>query len=374
MQPSPQHNARAAQSRINGAKSRSPKTPRAPHQASPHQAELFSVEPNLLATLDPALYAALRQAYQAAWQPANPYVASKVDDLAAYRWELDRLRAVRRQIGTRIFNEVSSSFSSDFSIVCDMELRASTDPNTILLNARIRHCNLETSRIEHDIVRVQRYFSNHEVTQNSLQTNETEPEITQAEPTLWAEASFGLNLDPHQAAILASTAKETILTAARYSGKTTALALRALHASIHQPEAEIACLSPNDELKNKIAETAAILGHNTQNISDTLTNTATLVIVDDAADLPNDAFNDINPEATVILAATPHGASGYFFARWRNDETAKITARVNNCDLIDDDLRRLALSKLSESAWLQEFDCEFLNVTHPRCRLVPLTQ
>lgn len=379
MQTSPQKNSKAEQSRINGAKSRGPKTPHGQARArtASLQHGLFAVESNLQPTVDEPLFAALTRTYQADWRPSNQYLADKVDDLIAYRWELNRLRAVRRQFLARIFNDVSATFNADLegiSAVCETEIRATTQSETLdRFDLRIRRCNLEISRIERDILRVQRYAFPEGASHNPLQTNEPEPELTHG-PIAWAEEALAIALDVHQAAILEAAENTVVCNAARYSGKTTALALRALHESIERPDTEIACLSPNRDLENKIAETAAIVGHKPENITHELTAAATLILVDDAAELPAHALDGANPAAAIVMASTPQGAVGLFFDYWRRPEAVRISAPVNSCDLVDDALRRHAAAKLSAAAYAQEFKCEFLHPPQPRCRLLPLTQ
>ena len=380
MQSSPQKNSRSEQARINGAKSRGPNTPAGKRRAqtAPLQHGLFAVEPNLLPTVDEPAYAAFRQTYLDEWGPANQYMTGKVDDLVAYRWELNRLRAVRRQFLARIFADVTATFNPEIegiSVVVETEIRATTQSETLdRFDLRIRRNNLEISRIERDFIRVQRYFGLPVASQISLKTKEPEPNRTQAPPIAWVEDTFDIALDLHQAELVAATEKRVILNAARYSGKTTALAFRAIHESIENPNAEIVCLSPNSDLLDKIAETAAIVNHNPSNITGNLTETATLILVDDAASLPMDALKNIGETVTIILAGTPNGASGYFYEQWCSPQWRKIFAPANRCDLIDETLKNLAAAKLSESAYLQEFQCQFLSAAQPRCRLLPLAQ
>ncbi len=47
---------------------------------------------------------------------------------------------------------------------------------------------------------------------------------------------------------------KTVLNAVRYSGRTTALALRALLESVRKPAREIACLSSHEALMNRVGE------------------------------------------------------------------------------------------------------------------------
>jgi len=372
MHSQPQKNDRATQARINGAKSRGPKTAHGKERArtAPRKHGLYAADANLLFAVDAPAYAELREKYLQIWQPANAYMADKVEDLIAVRWELNRLRAVRREHLARVFASVSCTAGEDVSIVCETEIQACTPGGTLdRFDYRIRRCSLEISRIERDLLRLARHFSPGEASQNSLKTKEEEPEGTQGGPELaWAEETFDLELDAHQAEILTATDPQTLLCAARYSGKTTALALRAIRESEQNPDARIVCLSPNADLKAKVHELA---GHPPANIQYAPHPKATLVLVDDAADLPG-----IPPtgKAQLILAATPNGASGDFFERWHGGQGHRIYAPDRRCDVIPEDLLAHAREQLSEAAYLQEFRCEFLARPQPRCNLLPLAE
>lgn len=382
MHPSPQKNSKAEQARINGAKSRGPKTPaglrRARTAALQHGA--FAAASNLLPTVDEPHFAALAQTYQASWRPCNQYVADKVDDLAAFRWELNRLRAVRRHYMARLFHEVSSSLDSaqdGISLVEETELRAMESETLARFDLRIRRCNLEMSRIERDIIRVQQAHNSPGPSHNVFKTNAQEAEETHeptAPPVAWAEETFDVALDVHQAAVLNADAQTVVLNAARYSGKTTALALRAVHSALASPGRPIACLSPNRDLERKVAELAAVIGREFPGIVHTLTPSATLVLVDDAALLPPGALDALNPAAAVIMASTPSGNSGKFYDAWHAPGGLKIAAPARRCDLLDPAFLRTAAAALSEHAYLQEFQCAFLPAPQPRCSLLSVPQ
>lgn len=383
MQPSPQKKSKAEQSRINGAKSRGPKTPQGQSRArtASLQHGAFAAEPNLRPTVDEPLFEALTHTYQANWRPANQYLADKVEDLAAYRWEINRLRAVRRQFLARVYNNLSDTFNEQqegISLVCATEILATTDSETLArFDLRIRRCNLEISRIERDVIRVHRHHLFPGPSHNLLQTNEPEPEITHGSaggPIAWAEENLEIALDVHQAELLSATGQTVVLNAARYSGKTTALALRAIHSSLAHPDLEIACISPNGDLKRKVAETAAILGLKPANIAYSPSATAAIVILDDAATLPPDTLASLNPAAQIVMASTPQGALGFFFEAFHESNAVTIAARAQHCDLLDAAFLRHASAKLSQPAYRQEFQCEFLTPPEPRCRLLPLTQ
>jgi hypothetical protein len=381
MQTSAQKDERSRRSRINGAKSRGPKTPQGKERSKTVSRThgLYATEPSLRPTIGEPEYAALRLHYQSAWSFTNQYLIDKVDDLVAYRWELNRLREVRRQVIARAFNDVAATYTEkpeDTSIVAETEIRANAASGTLdRFDLRIRRCNLELSRIERDIIRDAHFFSTAGASHNLLKPQDTEPRTTQPEPgsaIAWAEETFDLALDVHQAGILTANAPETILNAARYSGKTTALALRALYESTQHPTREIACLSPNNALIDKVKELAAIGGLNPTNITGELANTAGLIIIDDAAEIKGNP--KLNPQAQLIIAGTPKGAAGYFHEKWQSAKTTKIFAPAKCCDTIDEALLLHAAAKLTADAYKQEMECEFLEIPQPRCRLLPFTQ
>ncbi|MBL8241752.1 MAG: hypothetical protein JNM66_30290 [Bryobacterales bacterium] len=139
---------------------------------------------SLLATVDEQEYESLRRHYQSVWAPVNVYIADKVDDLVAIRWELNRLRQVRRQHLARVFNDVTAihrDAAAETSVVTETEIQAGT-PATPLerLDLRIRRCQIEISRVERDILRVSHYFSANGASQNLLKTND---EVSRQNPT-----------------------------------------------------------------------------------------------------------------------------------------------------------------------------------------------
>jgi len=188
MHPAPTKNNRSEQARINGAKSRGPKTPQGKERArtAPLVHGLYATVPSLLPTVDQPGYAELRAHYQSVWNPSNQYLADKVDDLVAYRWELHRIREVRRQCFARMYNEIAPTMdeaADGISAVAAVELRAYGDSGPYdKFDLRIRRIQIEISRVERDLIRDIRHFQETEASQKSLKTNEVEPEVTQAEP------------------------------------------------------------------------------------------------------------------------------------------------------------------------------------------------
>lgn len=156
---------RSEQARINGAKSRGPKTPEGLERARTASIihGLYTQDPTLSATFSEVAYEELRAQYQSVWNPSNRYIADKVDDLVAIRWELNRLREVRRQYLARVFNDVQAiqpETARETSVVTETEVQANAQSGALdRFDLRIRRCQLELSRIEKDILRVSRHFS-----------------------------------------------------------------------------------------------------------------------------------------------------------------------------------------------------------------------
>jgi hypothetical protein len=197
-----------------------------------------------------------------------------------------------------------------------------------------------------------------------LKTNDEEPNQN---PIDWVEETFGLALDPHQESVLTTTAQTTVLAAARYSGKTTALALRALHEAASNPFAQVACLSPTGALLAKVQELALTAGATTANITSALTSATTLVLIDDATRLK--ALPPVPIAARVILAGTPNGPNNVLHSQWQRPDAAKIHGPAANCAIISDALLQRAKDTLSPAQLRQEFGAEFIDPPQPRCDL-----
>lgn len=349
-------NSRSEQARINGSKSRGPKTPQgmARAKSAPSTHGLYMQPP-------PAAgpeFDALRQHYQSVWNAENSYIADKINDLVAYRWELNHLRQLRQQY-----------------LIANSGLPLTESAQSALdrLDLRIRRCGLELSRIERDVIRTHGFLVANGGSQKLWETKEKVPEPTQDESALaWVRDTFRLTLDDHQANLLTARHPVVALNAARYGGKTTALALRAILEAIQHPGWTIACLSPSGDLQRKVAELAAIGGYQLPNITGKLSKSAAVVLIDDAADLT--AIPVIHKQARIILAATPKGCGGYFHRQYHYGDTIRIDAPARQCRLLSESFLKLAQAKLSRGQYMQEFDCEFLDSPEHRCRLLPLTQ
>lgn len=174
---------RAAQARINGAKSRGPITPEGQERArtASLQHGLYATEETLKLTIDPAKFEELRADYAQIWAPENRYLADKVNDLAAARWQLDRLNLIRRQQITELFEQTNS--------VSEAELAASAKGHLMeRLEARIRRASIEISRLERDLLRLKKHFQSEGASHNPLKTKEEAAPATPSAPATRASA------------------------------------------------------------------------------------------------------------------------------------------------------------------------------------------
>ncbi|MBL8238387.1 MAG: hypothetical protein JNM66_13260 [Bryobacterales bacterium] len=172
-----QQQKRAEQARINGAKSKGATTPegQAKARTASLQHGLYATEATLHSTIDQTQYAELRAHYHSVWAPENAYIADKVDDLVSYRWELNRLREVRRQ-------QMAEAFA-DLRTVVEAEIYANDKRNIFeKLDLRIRRCNMELSRIERDLVRLTKHFKSSGASHKPLKTNEVQPQMFSSYP------------------------------------------------------------------------------------------------------------------------------------------------------------------------------------------------
>lgn len=162
---------RAEQARINGAKSHGPVTPEGLDKArtASLQHGLYANEDTLKSTIDPARFEELRAEYHALWQPSNRYIADKVNDLAAARWQLDRLTAIRRDYVADVYLDLRSVTDAEFHVSARGHIMER-------IEARIRRFNVEMSRLERDILRLKKHFNSEGASHNSLKTNETVPQ------------------------------------------------------------------------------------------------------------------------------------------------------------------------------------------------------
>jgi hypothetical protein len=225
------------------------------------------------------------------------------------------------------------------------------------------------------------------------------------EKKAWAQSatqlmkSAGLEPDPWQKEFLAADFRRALLLCSRRSGKTTVAAVKALQAAMFAtPEkpATILLLAPAGKQSVEMLDTIfrlfrklgrpvpretdrrAILDFEngsrimplSANEDTVLGFTPTLIILDEAARIPDILFESIRPmmalgQCQMIALSTPFGKRGWFWRAWFDErqEWKRIRITASDCPRISkeflEDERRGARS---ESWFLQEYHCSFESV------------
>ncbi|MGP8010997.1 MAG: terminase large subunit domain-containing protein [Halobacteriota archaeon] len=209
---------------------------------------------------------------------------------------------------------------------------------------------------------------------------------------------LGVDPDEWQKELLLSNASRIILNCSRQSGKSTIVAILALHHSLYRKKALTLVVSPSErqskELFSKIVEfyrdlrlekEGQIIESETENKHElALKNKSriislpskpstlrgysspSLILIDEAAQCQDELYEALMPMLAVskgrlILLSTPFGKSGFFYDVWSKEgsdwESYKITAE--QCPRISKDW--LAETRRTTSAWsfMQEYMCSF---------------
>ena len=164
--------------------------------------------------------------------------------------------------------------------------------------------------------------------------------------------TLGLEPDPWQERLLRSDADRVLLNASRQAGKSTMVAVLSVHTALVEPGALVLLLSPtlrqSSELFKKCAglyrgagrpvaaesETALTLtlGNGSRIVSLPGKEASvrgfsavSLLVVDEAARVPNDLYVSVRPMLAVsggrlVALSTPFGTRGWWYEAWRSQE------------------------------------------------------
>jgi Terminase large subunit, T4likevirus-type, N-terminal len=217
-------------------------------------------------------------------------------------------------------------------------------------------------------------------------------------PSEWVQQALAFTPSPKQAEILDHDAHRLILCCSRQWGKSTVLALKALHTAIHKPGARIVVLAASESqaglLLEKVTTNAATLGFHPRRVTGRkhslqlpngskifaiahngrtgLGHTADILIVDEAAVVKDEVLGAVLPalartNGKIWMLSTPNGQSGTFYELWHDDASnwLRIKATVEDSPYATrefiEEQQRLFPHKVR-----QDFFCEF---TPPANRL-----
>ena len=216
------------------------------------------------------------------------------------------------------------------------------------------------------------------------------------DPVALADA-VDMTPDPWQQDVLRTDHPRVLLNCARQSGKSTTVAVKAVHVAVYEPGALILLLSPSQrqsgELFRKVLAVYKTLGRpvtaESENaLSLTLENgsrvvslpgtegtiraysAARLSLIDEAARVPDETVAAVRPMLAIsggqlVALSTPYGRRGWWHEAWQNGgatwERVRVTA--HDCPRITPAF--LAEERLALGDWYfrQEYECQFAEQT-----------
>jgi hypothetical protein len=202
----------------------------------------------------------------------------------------------------------------------------------------------------------------------------------------------GLEPDPWQQDLLASSSDRVLLNCSRQSGKSTMSAVIALHRALYYPDSLVLCLAPalrqSQELFGKIAGFYRDLGRpvapqgerklslELENDSRIITlpgsektirgfSGAALLLVDEASRVEDELYYAIRPMLAVsggslMMLSTPYGKRGVFYEEWTGGlgwERYEVPA--SQCPRISEEFLEQERASLPPFIFRQEYECSF---------------
>lgn len=216
------------------------------------------------------------------------------------------------------------------------------------------------------------------------------------DPAAFALEVLGLELDPWQRAVLASTGKRDLLNVTRQGGKSTVSAALALHQALYRPDSLTILVSPSQrqssELFRKVTELRELLPTAPELSEDNKLSLSakgggrivslpgseatvrgysgvTLLVEDEASRVPDELYMAVRPMLAVrngrlLLMSTPFGRRGHFWREWSEG------AAWNRVEVPATQVPRISAAFLEEerlslgSWWFeQEYLCQFKEST-----------
>lgn len=205
----------------------------------------------------------------------------------------------------------------------------------------------------------------------------------------------GIEPDDWQADVLRSDARQIIMACGRQVGKSTVLAVAALHEAVYSPGALVLLVSASQrqasELFAVVSRFADRIGEPVRDRSTLKLTTASgsrilslpaspdtirgfpgasLVICDEAAFIGDPVFTAIMPSLAtsggrLILASTPNGTSGFFADVWRDggEEWEQYQVRSDECGRIDPGFLARQRLLMTDAQYRAEYEAAFTDAS-----------
>lgn len=214
------------------------------------------------------------------------------------------------------------------------------------------------------------------------------------DPAHFVSTQFGFTPDRWQTDVLRNRDRQVVLNCSRQSGKSTIGAYLVVHEAIFFPGSQILIISPtqnqSDELFRKVRDVFKNSGLKFRLIEDNqrslkLDNgsrvlslpadperirgySPNLIVVDEAAGVPDNVFEAIRPMFTVslgrlVLLSTPLGKRGYFHRICTNNDPdwIRFTITADMVKRISEEFLRRERRELGDIVFNQEFMCKFVD-------------
>jgi hypothetical protein len=213
------------------------------------------------------------------------------------------------------------------------------------------------------------------------------------QPSLFA-ASIDFPIDPVQASILDSSARDLILCCTRQWGKSTICAIKALHFALQNPQTTTLIAAPGLRQSSEFLDKAArflaklriprrsdkvnprsLLLPNGSRLVALPANAETirgfspsLLLIDEAAFVPDSLIHALLPSLAATggalwLLSTPNGQSGFFYEVWHNTANHQAWTRFKvtaaECPRISREFLDNQRLLLGEQVFMAEYHCEF---------------
>jgi hypothetical protein len=219
----------------------------------------------------------------------------------------------------------------------------------------------------------------------------TLPPMTPAE--LWRQA-MGTDPDPWQETVLTSDDPRIILNCCRQAGKSSVIAVKALHIASYEPKSLILLLSrslrQSSELARKVFDAyettgRAIPPESESKLALELNNGSRVLalpggdeaairgfsgvrclVIDEASRCPDSLWVALRPMISVsggsiALLSTPYGRRGFFYRVWSSSQRwLKIMVRGSQCPRLSEDFLQEELIELGPRWYAQEYSCQFV--------------
>jgi hypothetical protein len=210
-------------------------------------------------------------------------------------------------------------------------------------------------------------------------------------PSKWAESEFHFQATEIQKRVLDANTKRLMLCCNRQWGKSTVIALKALHYALEHPKSTIVVVSKTEkqggELISRIRNFSSLMplpdkrvpGYEyslqlpneakiyaiAHSADSAPSRTANIIIYDEAARVSDEVFSATLPFVAttgghVWILSTPKGQIRFFYNFWhdRDPQWTKIFSTVEDCPAIPKDFLDLH-RRANPQLFRQEFYCEF---------------